>query len=161
MKRGQGHAGPVVAGAGALPADRLMPQSCCQDPAWHVLTTAACATRFQGTALKARNAHCQGGAGWCRFARLTVQRLCLSGLPSNQAGKEMGIRSAQPQKQSTRDPGEPRAKAPRREQPRPGWVLPRFQAHHPGQPSDCGQAGAYSADHINQTATETHRQPHS
>ena len=53
--------------------------------------------------------------------------------------------AGKPGQGSTRGPGEPENKAPRGERPRPGWVLPRLQAHHPGQPSDCrGRAAHFS-----------------
>ena len=39
--------------------------------------------RVSGTVPRSREWPLPGWREWCRFGRLTVQRLCLSGLPSN------------------------------------------------------------------------------
>ena len=122
---------PVVAGAGALPVDCLLPQSCCQDPTWHVLATAACATRFRGTVPPSQECLLPGWYGVARLARLPVHRSCLSGLASNRAEKEMGITDDRPQLQPSSLGTPLRCKTTRFAQYGGGWRAAPCRSGHP------------------------------
>ena len=107
-------------------APKLLPRSCLARPGH----CGVCSQAPGHGAAQLGMPFCQDCAGQCRFACLTVQRLCLSGLPSNQARKEMGIMSAQSQTTGHKWPR--RAKSKGTEE---GATTPRMgMASLPGAP---------------------------